>query len=164
MKMAIETPAVTSPSLRSETAGQPLPGTKQSVPDLEEQVAYHRAFEAVVWAIPAASAAQCPHQQLLVDHSLRHADPLGPADRPARHRPDQQLGHGGIQPRWLGGQLLRTESASGQGKQLGADHAWQGLVHHPAPLRRARTLVRQDLAAGGDRTGEVNNPLTCAWG
>ena len=35
------------------TAGQPLPGTKQSVPDLEEQVAYHRAFEAVVWAIPA---------------------------------------------------------------------------------------------------------------
>jgi hypothetical protein len=34
-------------------AGQPLPGTGQSVSDLEEQVAYHRAFEAVVWAIPA---------------------------------------------------------------------------------------------------------------
>jgi len=64
------------------------------------------------------------------------------------------LGHGEIQPRWLGGHLLRTESASGQGKQLGADHAWQGLVHHPAPLRRARTLVRQDLAAGRDRTGK----------
>jgi hypothetical protein len=35
------------------TAGQPLPGTKQSVSDLEEQVAYQRAFETVVWAIPA---------------------------------------------------------------------------------------------------------------
>jgi hypothetical protein len=52
MKETIGTPAVSSPSLRSETvighstAGQPLPGTKQSVPDLEEQVAYHRAFEA----------------------------------------------------------------------------------------------------------------------
>ena len=45
MKEIIETPAVTSPSLRSESvigpsaAGQPLPGTRQSVPDLEEQVA-----------------------------------------------------------------------------------------------------------------------------
>jgi hypothetical protein len=36
-------------------AGQPLNGTKQSVPDLEEQVAYHRAFEAVVWAMPASA-------------------------------------------------------------------------------------------------------------
>src|SRR5512137_1372048 len=36
-------------------AGQPLPGTKQSVPDLDEQVAYHRAFEAVVWAMPASA-------------------------------------------------------------------------------------------------------------
>jgi hypothetical protein len=35
--------------------GEPLPGAKQSVPDLEEQVAYHRAFEAVVWAMPASS-------------------------------------------------------------------------------------------------------------
>ncbi len=35
--------------------GQPLPGTAQSVPDLDEQVAYHRAFEAVVWAMPASA-------------------------------------------------------------------------------------------------------------
>ncbi|MBL8822177.1 MAG: DUF1254 domain-containing protein [Planctomycetia bacterium] len=35
--------------------GQPLPGAKQSVPDLEEQVAYQRAFEAVVWAMPASA-------------------------------------------------------------------------------------------------------------
>jgi hypothetical protein len=61
MKEIIETPDVSSPSLRNETvigaytAGQPLPGTKQSVPDLEEQVAYHRAFEAVVWAMPASA-------------------------------------------------------------------------------------------------------------
>ena len=61
MKETIETPDVSSPSLRSETvigpstAGQPLPGTNQSIPDLEEQVAYHRAFEAVVWAMPASA-------------------------------------------------------------------------------------------------------------
>ena len=45
MKETIETPDVSSKSLRSETvigpstAGQPLPGTRQSVPDLKEQVA-----------------------------------------------------------------------------------------------------------------------------
>ena len=35
--------------------GQPLNGAKQSVPDLEEQVAYHRAFDAVLWAMPASA-------------------------------------------------------------------------------------------------------------
>ncbi len=35
--------------------GQPLAGAKPSVPDLEEQVAYHRAFEAMVWAMPASA-------------------------------------------------------------------------------------------------------------
>jgi hypothetical protein len=38
------------------TGGQPAIGTKPSVPDLEEQVAYQRAFEAVVWAMPASAA------------------------------------------------------------------------------------------------------------
>ena len=35
--------------------GQPALGSKPSVPDLEEQVAYQRAFEAVVWAMPASA-------------------------------------------------------------------------------------------------------------
>ncbi len=35
--------------------GQPPLGTKPSVPDLEAQVAYQRAFEAVVWAMPAVA-------------------------------------------------------------------------------------------------------------
>jgi hypothetical protein len=35
--------------------GQPMPGAVQSVPDLEAQVAYQRAFEAVVWAMPASA-------------------------------------------------------------------------------------------------------------
>src|SRR5271154_4555750 len=35
--------------------GQPPIGAKPSVPDLEEQVAYQRAFEAVVWATPAVA-------------------------------------------------------------------------------------------------------------
>lgn len=33
--------------------GQPAPGVKQSVKDLDEQVAYQRAFEAALWAMPA---------------------------------------------------------------------------------------------------------------
>jgi len=35
--------------------GQPAPGVTQSVKDLEEQVAYQRAFEAVLWAMPASA-------------------------------------------------------------------------------------------------------------
>ncbi len=35
--------------------GQPAIGSKPSVPDLDEQVAYQRAFEAVVWAMPASA-------------------------------------------------------------------------------------------------------------
>jgi hypothetical protein len=35
--------------------GQPLPGAGQSVPNLEVQVAYQRAFEAVLWAMPASA-------------------------------------------------------------------------------------------------------------
>ena len=34
-------------------AGQPPPGTKISVADLDTQVAYHRAFEATLWFMPA---------------------------------------------------------------------------------------------------------------
>jgi len=35
--------------------GQPAPGIKQSVTDLDSQVAYQRAFEAVLWAMPASA-------------------------------------------------------------------------------------------------------------
>ena len=35
--------------------GQPERGAKQSVKDLDEQVAYQRAFEAVLWAMPASA-------------------------------------------------------------------------------------------------------------
>ena len=35
--------------------GQPPAGVKQSVTDLDAQVAYHRAFEAVLWAVPASA-------------------------------------------------------------------------------------------------------------
>src|SRR5262245_16397280 len=35
--------------------GQPPSGIKQSVSDLDMQVAYHRAFEAVLWAMPASA-------------------------------------------------------------------------------------------------------------
>ena len=48
-------------SLRSKAptvgpvGGQPAPGTKQSVPDLEYQLKYQRAFEAIIWGMPALS-------------------------------------------------------------------------------------------------------------
>jgi hypothetical protein len=35
--------------------GQPPAGASQSLPDLETQVAYQRAFEAVLWAMPASA-------------------------------------------------------------------------------------------------------------
>ncbi len=35
--------------------GQPALGSKPSVPDLDAQVAYQRAFEAVLWAMPASA-------------------------------------------------------------------------------------------------------------
>ena len=35
--------------------GQPAAGAKQSVADLDQQVAYQRAFEAVLWAMPASA-------------------------------------------------------------------------------------------------------------
>ena len=35
--------------------GQPAPGSKQSVTNIDEQVAYQRAFEATLWAMPASA-------------------------------------------------------------------------------------------------------------
>jgi hypothetical protein len=35
--------------------GQPAPGATQSVKDLDEQIAYQRAFEAALWATPASA-------------------------------------------------------------------------------------------------------------
>ena len=36
-------------------SGQPAPGVSQSLPDLDAQVAYQRAFEATLWAMPAVA-------------------------------------------------------------------------------------------------------------
>jgi hypothetical protein len=36
-------------------SGQPPAGVKQSVPDLDAQVAYQRAFEATLWGMPAVA-------------------------------------------------------------------------------------------------------------
>ena len=47
---AIQVEAQTEP-----LGGQPPIGSKPSVPDLDEQVAYQRAFEAVLWAMPASA-------------------------------------------------------------------------------------------------------------
>jgi hypothetical protein len=49
--------------------------------------------------------------------------------------------------------LLSTTVACAQDP----DSAGQGMVHDATPLQRARTMVRQDLAAGGNRAGELTN-------
>lgn len=47
---AVELNAQTEP-----LGGQPPAGAKQSVRDLDEQLAYQRAFEAILWAMPASA-------------------------------------------------------------------------------------------------------------
>jgi hypothetical protein len=42
-------------SAQEPLGGQPAPGATQSVPDLDAQIAYQRAFEAVLWAMPASA-------------------------------------------------------------------------------------------------------------
>ena len=42
-----------------DSGGQPRPGAKQSVPDLDTQVAYQRAFEATLRAMPAVAIYRC---------------------------------------------------------------------------------------------------------
>src|SRR5262245_43109027 len=44
--------------------GQPAPGAKASVPNLDDQVAYQRAFEAVVWSQPAVAVYGIRHGML----------------------------------------------------------------------------------------------------
>jgi len=48
-----QTPPGYGTGLREPLGGQPAPGVKPSVKDLEEQVVYQRAFEAVIWSQPA---------------------------------------------------------------------------------------------------------------
>jgi hypothetical protein len=53
-----ETPTPTSTASQTQNepvGGQPAPGSKASIGDLDEQVAYQRAFEATLWAMPAAA-------------------------------------------------------------------------------------------------------------
>ena len=59
--------------------GQPLPGAKQSVPDLEEQVAYHRAFEAVVWAADDAFRLGAPLRAVCVVETWPYQVPQIPS-------------------------------------------------------------------------------------
>jgi hypothetical protein len=60
--------------------------------------------------------------------------------------------------RWLGRLVLRSarQRAQRQGSQLDGNRARQSLVRDPPPLRSARVVVRQDLAAKRDRNSKVN--------
>jgi len=57
---AVLVAALVFPTTKAEAqteplGGQPARGVKQSVKDFDEQVAYQRAFEAVLWAMPASA-------------------------------------------------------------------------------------------------------------
>lgn len=45
----------TAKTVTEPLGGQPLPNTQASVSDLEYQVKYQRAFEAVLWGMPAVA-------------------------------------------------------------------------------------------------------------
>ena len=93
-------------------------------------------------------------QGLLVGDPLQQPDPLDDPDRPAlpqRQQPDE--GAAQATP------TARSTSSSGRSRPAGKESNWvqtvpgHRLEHHPAPLRPARALVRQDLAARRHRAG-----------
>lgn len=53
--MAVMAVITSGAGAQEPLGGQPAPGAKQSVANLDEQVAYQRAFEAVLWAVPASA-------------------------------------------------------------------------------------------------------------
>ena len=78
---------------------------------------------------------------------------------PEREQPEQGAED---ERRRVGGCLFRPARPERAREQLGADDSRQGVVHDPAPLRPARTVVRQDLATGGDRASAVAGQR-CTW-
>ncbi len=107
--------------------------------------------------LQAAPSAERSGQGLLVGDRLRQPDPLDDPDGsalPECQQPEQ--GPPGQRGR-LRGRLVRSQGTRGKGEQLGADNPGQGLVHDPAPLWPAGALVRQELAAGGDRASAVSS-------
>jgi hypothetical protein len=105
--------------------------------------------------LQAALAAEHPGQEFLVGDRLRHPDPLDDSDGPAipeRQQPEQG---GSGERRRLGRRLFRSQAAAGEGRQLGADDPWQGLVDDLAPLRAAGAVVQSNLAARRHRAGAM---------
>jgi Protein of unknown function (DUF1214) len=82
---------------------------------------------------------------------------LDTPQRYARGKPDLSFPGGEGQPRRLDDDLFRSGAARGRRTwQLDPNDAGQGLVHYPAPLQPSRAVLRQDLAGGRDRAGEVS--------
>ena len=85
--------------------------------------------------LPVALAPKHSGEDFLVTHSLRYPDPIGLADRSARHSPQQRDGHRANQSRWLGRCLFWAGSPGRQGKQLDPDSAGQRMVHDTPSLQ-----------------------------
>jgi hypothetical protein len=107
--------------------------------------------------LQAPPPAENPGQDLLVSDCVRHANPFDAANEPAVPECEQPAEEPARQCRRLGGCVVRTESARGQGPQLGPDDSRQGVVHDPAPLRPAGAVVQTDLATRRHRVGQMSS-------
>ena len=101
--------------------------------------------------------------EILVVHGLRQPDALDArhaAALSARRQPELSVARRRAGRRWLHDGLLRPDAARGrEARQLDSDHARQRLVHDPAPLQPARTVLHQEVAAERNRVGEVKVAL-----
>jgi hypothetical protein len=93
--------------------------------------------------------------RLLVDHSLRHADALRLANRPAGHGSDERIGDRKTDADGS------TDIYFGPKAPAGQENNWIQTVpskswFNASPLRGVRTMVRQDVASEGNYLGEVS--------
>src|SRR5262245_28883419 len=101
-----------------------------------------------------------PRARLLVVHGLRQPDPLAASDRPEACRRRQHASGHREESGWRRHDLVRTQTPGRPRKELGADHAGQGLKRPSAALWAAGALVQPDLAAGRLRGAAMSR----VWG
>ena len=102
--------------------------------------------------LPAHHPARRPGQGLLVGRRLRPPDPIRAPDRPGVPEQEQHPRPAGHERRRLDHPHLRADRTRRPARQLDPDRPRQEMVHHPAALRPARAVVRQDLGPRRHRT------------
>ena len=109
-------------------------------------------------------AAEHPGGEILVLHRLRQPDALDArhaAALPARRQPELSDARRGSQRRRLDDRVFRPDAsptASTTGNWIQTDPE-KGLVHDPASLQPARTVLHEGVAAERDRIGRQIVPI-----